>query len=676
MPTPRPAPAPGPRRPGTRHLLAAALCAQFALLALAPAHAELRVEQVRALPPLPASYEQEPSLDARLAWLQQRLAQTQDPAERYRTLRLRFDEYFLAYRLSEAAPLCRQNPPLREDFVYRERCLLATLQSEDEQVPALLALATEARTLGKPAAAAEVLSGLAWRQSQAGDIAGAFENFEAALSLVPAENVQLLSDLMMDTAASYIVNGDEAYIRKGIALLANAREQMERALNDPADRSDKDMLRDAILLSEFNRGIAYVLHLGDYTRALEHFDRVNAEPSAYRASALSFAALAAAELGEHERARRYVARATREPAGDFSPTVQQYLSCYRDLAQRHWQPGHSLASCLNLKPDTTTEVQLDVYKRLSRSEDPAIALAGLRGLKTLFLDKLEPQLRRRGSQAASKAELARLQRESELKSVVLRQQAELQRERDATHTQRQQFFIALSLLLGAVLLLIGLQWRAKKKLAEQFEHLSLVDSLTQLGNRRYLEQHIGRELAHLQRARRSNPAASLGLYVFDVDHFKSINDRHGHGVGDKVLVTLSRRVQAITRETDLLVRWGGEEFLLLARLDCPERCAQIAARLLQAVNGTPFAVGAAEPIPVTCTIGAVRLPFIEAADAPAWTNLVALADLALYEGKARGRNRWVLVNNQALRDAEGLAQALQRPLQQSVAEGLVELSTG
>ncbi|MFO1253501.1 MAG: GGDEF domain-containing protein [Inhella sp.] len=649
------------------------------MLLAATAHAELQFGQLVALPPLPPAYAQLATLEARADWLQRRLAQTQDAAERYRTQRALFNEYFYVHRMDAAAPLCRQNPPVREDYLYRERCLIATLPEPEAQQTRLLALTAEARSAGNLAAAARVLNGVAWRQSQAGDIAGAFENFEAALSLAPATDVELLSTVMMDTAASYIVNGDEGYIRKGIALLASARERMERALNDATDPSDKEQLRDDIQLTEFNRGIAQLLHLGDEARALEHFDHVIGTANPYRADALSFAALAAAELGQFERARGYLAASAREPeeaTGPSGPVVQQYLSCYRDLAQRHWQPGHSLASCLNLKPDTTTEVQLDVYKRLSRSEDPAIALAGLRGLKTLFLDKLEPQLRRRGSQAASKAELARLQRESELKSVVLRQQAELQRERDATHTQRQQFFIALSLLLGAVLLLIGLQWRAKKKLAEQFEHLSLVDSLTQLGNRRYLEQHIGRELAHLQRARRSNPAASLGLYVFDVDHFKSINDRHGHGVGDKVLVTLSRRVQAITRETDLLVRWGGEEFLLLARLDSPERCAQIAARLLQAVNGTPFAVGAAEPIPVTCTIGAVRLPFIEAADAPAWTNLVALADLALYEGKARGRNRWVLVNNQALRDAEGLAQALQRPLQQSVAEGLVELSTG
>ncbi|WP_374439065.1 GGDEF domain-containing protein [Inhella sp.] len=674
MSKPRPAPFSGFCRLRRRALGAAlALCG---LLALAPAHAELRIEQLRALPPLPPTYEKEPSLEARLAWLQQRLAQTQDAAERYRTQRLQFDEYFLAHRMSEAAPVCGKNPPLREDIPYRERCLLASLPESEEQLGALQALAAEAKAMGKRGAAAEVLRGVAWRQSQAGDIAGAFEHFEAALSLVPTEQANLLSDIMMDTAASYIVNGDEAYIRKGIALLASAHEQMERALNDPADRSDKELLRDSIQLSEFNRGIAYVLHLGDYALALQHFDRVIADTNLYRADALSFAALAAAELGQFERARRYLARAAQEPVGNSEPAVLQYLSCYRDLAKRHWQPGHSLASCLALKPDTTTEVQLDIYKRLSRSEDPAIALAGLRGLKTLFLDKLEPQLRRRGSQAASKAELTRLQRESELKSVVLRQQSELQRERDATHTQRQQFFIALSLLLGAVLLLIGLQWRAKKKLAEQFERLSLVDSLTQLGNRRFLEQHIGRELAHLQRSRRSQPAASLGLYVFDVDHFKSINDRHGHGVGDQVLVTLARRVQAITRETDLLVRWGGEEFLLLARLDSPERCAQIAERLLQAVNGSPFEVGQAEPIPVSCTIGAVRLPFIDAADAQAWPSLVALADLALYEGKAMGRNRWVLVNNRTLRDAEGLAQALQKPLQQAVAEGLIDLSTG
>lgn len=640
---------------------------------LAQAQPAPSFEQVQALPPPPAAYAKEPSLDARLRWLEQHLAGPLDAAERYRHQHLLFSEYYFANRHGDAATVCRAHPPLPEDLLYRAHCLLATVSSPEALLPQLLALTQEARGRGHRGMEALLLKETAWRQSELGDIGGAFENLEAALAAAPADDVGLITDLMMDTAASYVINGDEGYVRKGIALLASNRERLVRALDDPAIGIDRATLQESIQLTEFNRGIAYALHLGNYASALQHFDRVLSEPSTYVQDALAFAALSAAELRQHERARAYLARALREAPGSGGPAVQQYLGCYRQLASRHLQPGHSLSACLILHRDTATEVQLDIYKRLSKLDDPVVALAGLKGLRTLFLEKLEPQLRRRGSTAASHAELRRLERESEFKSLVLEQQQALQRERDATAAQRQNTFIALSLLLLAVLLLIGLSWRSKKRLAEQFERLSLVDTLTQLGNRRFLEQQVGRELASLGRARHRHPEAALGVYLFDVDHFKSVNDRFGHGVGDEVLVELARRLQAVTRDTDLLVRWGGEEFLLVARLDTAQHGPQLATRILQAINGSPFALQSGDTLPVTCTVGSVCLPFIPGSDAGLWPELVELADLALYEGKHAGRNRWAMLSNEGLATPEALRQALQRPLAQSLQEGLLGL---
>lgn len=659
-----------------QRVLAALLIAGAGWAVAVPGEATLRIAEVKALPPLPKDFQDLTAPDARLAWLQQRLATPQTPAETYRLQRTRFLELFNAHRVPDAAAQCRDHPALREDIAYRGYCIQATQPAAAEQLPQLMALADEARAMGKPAAAAQVLRDVAWRQSQDGDIAGAFENFEAALSLVPAEDGELLGEVMLDTATTYIVNGDDGYVRKGIELLRSARERKLQLLQEATKPEDKAQLRDDVLLTEFNEGIAYLLHLGKTQLALPHFDRAAVEHSPFREDAASFAALAAAELGQVERAKAYLANAAAAASDASDPVVRQYLSCYRQLAQRHWNAGQPLSACLALKPDTATEVQLDIYRRLSRSDDGAVALAGFKGLAALFTDRLEPQLRRRGSRAASNVELKRLQRESELKTVVMAQQAELQRERDATAAQRQNSFIALSLLMLAVMLLIALQWRAKQKLAQQYEHLSLMDSLTRLGNRRFLEQHITREFASLRRARRSRPQAALGLYLFDVDHFKSINDRLGHAVGDAVLVTLARRVQTVTRETDLLVRWGGEEFLLVARLEHADDAAQLAARVLQAVNGTPFDVEAAAPVPVTCSLGAVCVPFLPGEGPQPWPTLVGLADLALYEGKAQGRNRWVLVGNAGVNDEQALAAVLQAPLQQSVAAGLLRLTTG
>lgn len=650
----------------------------LALLLAAPCvHAALTIEAVRALPPLSQDYPADAPLQARVLWLEARLAAQSDPAERYRTQRLLFDEYYYEGQDAAAAATCLESPPLAADFLYRERCILASVPDYDESMSRLLALADEAQETSKPATAASLLKDIAWRQSQAGDIAGAFENFEAALAVAPSDDAEVFGEILMDTATSYIVNGDEGYIHRGLALLRQAREQMQRALDDPADPSNKSFLRDKLVLTEFNTGIAYALHLSDYARALESFDRVARQPSPYREDALVFAALSAAELGDFGAARAYLARAESlaAQASLGGPVARQYLKCYRQLAARHWEPAQPVSACLALEPETPLEVQMDVFKRLSESKDPATALAGLSGLKTLLVERVEPQLRRRASGAASNAELVRLQRESELKSLVLENQKQLQRERDATNAQRQNYFIALSLLLLMAVMLVASQLRAKKRLAEQYERLSLADTLTHLGNRRYLEQHIGRELSLLERLRHADPDLALGIYLFDIDHFKAINDRYGHGAGDDVLVELSRRIEAATRGVDLLVRWGGEEFLLVARVDSRDRCAQLADRILGAVGGEPFKLGGHGSIAVTCTIGAVACPFIEGDNTPIWNDLVGIADQALYLGKQSGRNRWVIVENQRIRTAQEVSSLLNRPLRETAGEGLVSLRT-
>lgn len=645
------------------------------LLASLPLPAQVQIDQVRALPALPDSYTAEASFEKRIEWLQMQLARVEDPVERYRLERALFVEHFNAHSMAEAVAVCARNVPLREDIAYRSYCLRAEFPRYDDALPRLLALAEDARSLGDQAAAARVLGDLAWRQSRAGDIAGGFQNFERALSIAPADDVELLGDLMVDTAASYIVNGDRAYIRKGIDLLREARERAEQALADPDTAVDRALLRDRVLLTEFNTGIAYLLHLSDSESALRHFDRVTQEANAYREDGLVFAALSAAELGQFERARAYLDEASREQGGVAGPVVRQYLQCYRQLTSRYWDPAQPLSACLALDPETSTEVQLDVYKRLSSSSDAAFALAGLTRLKSLFIDKIEPQMRRRGSIAASHAELTRLQRESELKSLVLQQQQALQRERDATNRQRQFLFIAVSLLLLLTLALIALQWRAKKTLAEQFERLSVVDTLTGLGNRRLLEQQIPRELAQIERARRCDPEVCLGLYLFDIDHFKSINDRFGHAAGDRVLATFARRIQSAARQTDLLVRWGGEEFLLVARLERAANCGEVAERILSAVNAQPFDIDGHAPIAVTCTIGCVCSPFAEDDRPEDWADLVRLADLALYHGKANGRNRWVLLGNVGVGTAAEKRALLSADLMESVRAGRITLTT-
>jgi diguanylate cyclase (GGDEF)-like protein len=611
--------------------------------------------------------------EERIKWLQNEFKKQPQSVEGYRLNRQLFYEFYWLEKNQVAKDICEKTQPLRDDYYYRENCIEVSFPKYADYLPRMLELIHEAKSYEHESDAASLLANLAWRQSQYGDIAGTYQNYEAALSIAPADDILLINTIMMDTATNYIVHGDDAYINKGIELLKKTREQSQRALAKETDVEMRAILQDNIELTHFNTGIAHMLHLYDYTKALESFDKLNKQQSVYAVSALSFSSLAAAKLSKLKKAKSYISLLAGRK--DSQKVVENYLNCYRQLAIRHWDKAQNLKSCLNVDSNTTIEVQLDVYRRLSEINDPEINLAGLQKLKQLFIEKIEPQLKNRGSIAASNTELRRLQRESELKSVVLKQQEQLQLEKEIAADNRQRFFIALVAVMISIILLIISQLRQKKRLAEQYQQMSVRDSLTKLGNRRYLEQQMNREFAYLHRELRTNKQAALGIYIFDIDHFKKINDSYGHQAGDEVLQELSKRITQATRDTDLLVRWGGEEFVFIARLDTKERTYQLADRILSTINSQPFEVSQHDPIAVTCTLGVVKFPFIDTGNLNLWSRLINLADAALYYGKMKQRNCWVALNNENINAKEQLDELLKRPLEEAVEQGLISIKT-
>jgi diguanylate cyclase (GGDEF)-like protein len=160
---------------------------------------------------------------------------------------------------------------------------------------------------------------------------------------------------------------------------------------------------------------------------------------------------------------------------------------------------------------------------------------------------------------------------------------------------------------------------------QQLSQLSVTDRLTGLSNRLKLDQTLEAEFQRSQRT-----GASLSVILTDVDHFKSVNDTHGHQTGDEVLVGIANLLKAGARQIDVVGRWGGEEFLLV----CPDTDADsakaVAERLRQAISTHAFpAVGQK-----TASFGVATL---QAEDSI--TALIARADKALYQAKAAGRNR-------------------------------------
>ncbi len=166
----------------------------------------------------------------------------------------------------------------------------------------------------------------------------------------------------------------------------------------------------------------------------------------------------------------------------------------------------------------------------------------------------------------------------------------------------------------------------------EMRRMATHDALTGLPNRRQLEDG-GAETVEAARA----AGTAVALLMCDLDHFKVINDTHGHAVGDEVLRAIASRLTGLTRPHDLLARYGGEEFVILLPHTEEVAGAAIAERIRHGISDQPFPTSAGE-MSVTISIGL-------AASAPAavpMSDLLREADRALYEAKAQGRNRWVV----------------------------------
>jgi diguanylate cyclase (GGDEF)-like protein len=168
------------------------------------------------------------------------------------------------------------------------------------------------------------------------------------------------------------------------------------------------------------------------------------------------------------------------------------------------------------------------------------------------------------------------------------------------------------------------------------EEMSLTDPLTGLRNRRFLAQHLESEIALARRQ-----PTDLVFFLIDIDHFKAVNDEYGHRAGDEVLMQMRSRLQEVFRESDFLVRWGGEEFLAVTRGMRRDDAGDTAERIRKCVEKRPFALGDGTMLHKTVSIGFAAYPFdSDRPDAVSWLQVVECADAALYEAKESGRNAW------------------------------------
>jgi diguanylate cyclase (GGDEF)-like protein len=180
-----------------------------------------------------------------------------------------------------------------------------------------------------------------------------------------------------------------------------------------------------------------------------------------------------------------------------------------------------------------------------------------------------------------------------------------------------------------------------KQVIEERRRMAMTDSLTGAHNRRYFMSHLRREM---KRARRA--AGELSLLVFDVDHFKHINDRYGHAAGDAVLVEFVRRIQhSLRREDDWCARLGGEEFAVVLPQTDLAGAGVVAEAIRRALAAEPVATVAGS-IEATVSVGVTGLSVLADRDGATVEQLLRRADDCLYSSKRHGRDR-VTIDGQA-----------------------------
>ncbi|WP_243286279.1 ligand-binding sensor domain-containing diguanylate cyclase [Geothrix terrae] len=210
--------------------------------------------------------------------------------------------------------------------------------------------------------------------------------------------------------------------------------------------------------------------------------------------------------------------------------------------------------------------------------------------------------------------------------------------------------------------------------------ISTTDPLTGLRNRRYLEEELPPVIALVLRAQRDHLAAEhspgetcLVFAMIDLDHFKRVNDTWSHAAGDLALKQVADVLRHEARESDFLIRWGGEEILFVGHTADLDGAATVVARLHQAIREHAFNLGLPQPIQITCSIGFSLFPFqSDHLEAASWEDQVRVADRCLYAAKRSGRDGWVgVAAHPGL--PEGLAQRFDQGPALCAQAGAVEL---
>jgi diguanylate cyclase (GGDEF)-like protein len=242
---------------------------------------------------------------------------------------------------------------------------------------------------------------------------------------------------------------------------------------------------------------------------------------------------------------------------------------------------------------------------------------------------------------------------------------------------QQRIWWLMAVVSALVTAIVGLLYRkvrtANAQLEEKNEELkqqSSLDPLTSLYNRRHFQEFMR---GHATVERRVIGDDTVGaLFLMDVDHFKHVNDTYGHAAGDAVLRMIAENLRVALRETDMIVRWGGEEFLAFLPAVSRQSVDDVARRILYTISSQSLQYQGIT-IPVNVSVGFAPFPLVPGDTPLSWERAVNLVDMALYLAKAHGRNRAYGVRGFA-NFGQTTMESIEQDLERAWRNGFVDLS--
>jgi diguanylate cyclase (GGDEF)-like protein len=343
--------------------------------------------------------------------------------------------------------------------------------------------------------------------------------------------------------------------------------------------------------------------------------------------------------------------------------------------KRSFEAGLATYEKTGDKPELQT-VLAEYGEALERAGDYAGAVQAYHRERTLSNELFEKrrqkamlELQEKYDADKKQRQIELLERENQVKSVEI----------DNRRLQQRVWWL-LAVVMALVAVVVGLLYRKVRHANAQLflknqelKQQSVRDPLTSLYNRRHFQDFMRGHRAIDQRgAGTSGEEMVSALFLLDVDHFKHINDTWGHGAGDAVLIKIAESLREILRETDMIVRWGGEEFLAFLPAIPKSGLDEVARRLLNGISETSVDFQGTT-LSVNVSIGYAPYPLAPGGKQLPWERAVNLVDMALYMAKGHGRNRAYGVRGFANFGRTSMEE-IERNLEQAWRAGFVDMA--